>query len=443
MVKLATGIFAATLAFVLVASQIQLQMARTSTASLQGKAAGDRIGAFALLADFDALSQKASALATEARTAADATTSANANIKSLRAEAAVYEQLAQTAAKMRAGYDIDAAKKTDCIDGLHRALNRATAGDGQGAANELGGVVEVCSAAESTDNAALPFDFPDPAVVLDGSTYVAYSTNSGGGNIQAATSTDLKTWKWVGDALPKLPAWAAPNATWAPHVVKYGTTWVMYYTVAETASTWQCISVAVAASSTGPFIDNSTGPLVCQRDRSGTIDPSVFTDTDGTRYLVFKSEGSGVGQPGMLWSQKLSPEGLAVVGEPSLLLAGDPKSWDRGVVEAPFLWRAPAGNLVLFYSGASWSSDTYAVGAATCTSVAGPCTKTNDRVIATNDKIAGPGGMELITDKAGTTKAVMHGYTPGRVGFPYRRKLFTGTLASNPDGTDLRLTLDK
>lgn len=442
MVKLATGVLVATVAAVLVVSQVQLHAVETATTGRAGKATGTRIAALSQAAQLADLQARATDLATKAAKSAAAAGAANANIATLRSEAAVYEQLAQTAAKMRAGYDLDVARKSDCIDGLHRALNRATAGDGPGAAGELGGVVEVCSAAESTDSAALPFDFPDPAVVADGATYVAYSTNSGGGNIQAATSTDLHTWKWAGDALPKLPAWAAPNATWAPHVVKIGQTWVMYYTVAETASTWQCVSVAVSASSTGPFVDNSAAPLVCQRDRSGTIDPSVFTDTDGSRYLVFKSEGSGVGQPAMLWSQKLGADGLSVLGEPSLLLVGEPKSWDRGVIEAPFMWRAPAGNLVLFYSGASWSSDTYAVGAASCPSVAGPCTRTDERLIATNDKIAGPGGMELITDKTGATKAVMHGYTPGRVGFPYRRKLFTATMTAQPDGTQIRLTLD-
>ncbi len=55
----------------------------------------------------------------------------------------------------------------------------------------------------------------------------------------------------------------------------------MYYTVREAASQQQCISRAVAAAPAGPFLDDSSGPLVCQRDLGGSIDPSPFVDDDG------------------------------------------------------------------------------------------------------------------------------------------------------------------
>ena len=49
-------------------------------------------------------------------------------------------------------------------------------------------------------------DFPDPSVVVAGGLYYAYSTQSGGANIQLITSTDLIHWAGHGDALPSLPA---------------------------------------------------------------------------------------------------------------------------------------------------------------------------------------------------------------------------------------------
>ena len=42
--------------------------------------------------------------------------------------------------------------------------------------------------------------------------------------------------------------------------------YVVYYTVREAASGRQCISRAVASSPTGPFLDDSWGPMVCQRE---------------------------------------------------------------------------------------------------------------------------------------------------------------------------------
>ena len=131
---------------------------------------------------------------------------------------------------------------------------------------------------------AYPGDFPDPSVVKVGSSYWAYSTESDGRNVQAITSTDLKTWSSPIDALPLLPTWAERGFTWAPGVLQRGLAFLMFYTVRDRASHRQCISVARSILPTGPFIDTSNGPLVCQLDHSGSIDPSPFV-APGTRPI--------------------------------------------------------------------------------------------------------------------------------------------------------------
>jgi beta-xylosidase len=51
------------------------------------------------------------------------------------------------------------------------------------------------------------------------------------------------------------------------------------------------ISVATSASPDGPFVDRSTGPLVCQTHLGGSIDPAPFVDEGCSRWLVWKSNG--------------------------------------------------------------------------------------------------------------------------------------------------------
>jgi len=117
---------------------------------------------------------------------------------------------------------------------------------------------------------AYPGDFPDPFVLVVGTTYWAYSTGSAGRNLQVMSSSDLKKWTAPADPLPVLPAWAQPGFTWAPGVVRPGGTYLMYYTVRDAASGRQCITVASSIGPGGPFADTSSGPLVCQLTNPGT-----------------------------------------------------------------------------------------------------------------------------------------------------------------------------
>ena len=176
------------------------------------------------------------------------------------------------------------------------------------AAEDISAVSGACLTldAGSGGGLAYPFDFPDPDVILAGNTYFAYATNSVAGNIQIIQSTNLTSWTAVGNALPALPSWAAPDATWAPAVALIGGAYVLYYAalVAGPGGGEECISVATATQPQGPFNDSSTAPLECQPALAGSIDPSPFIDTDGKVYLTWKSNG-GTG-PATLWSEQLN-----------------------------------------------------------------------------------------------------------------------------------------
>ena len=270
-------------------------------------------------------------------------------------------------------------------------------------------------------------DFPDPFVLTVGGRYYAYGTQTGNVNVQVMESTDLARWEHRGDALPELPPWAAPGRTWAPAVfMRDGArgsggvpqeSCVLYYAVSSEAAGRQCISVATSDDPAGPFVDRSAGPLICQAERGGSIDPSPFVDTDGTPYLLWKSDDNAIGRTPRLWGAPLAPDGHSLAGEPvELLRAG--AAWEKPLVEAPSLVRV--GDLYLiFYSGGWWESDSYAIGYATGAGPLGPFERATDTGpwLASGPGMAGPGGAEVFLDAGGDRRIAFHAWTPPEIGY--------------------------
>lgn len=148
-------------------------------------------------------------------------------------------------------------------------------------------------------------------------------------------------------ALPDVAAWAQPGRTWAPAVVRTRTGYLLYYTVRHRDWGHQCISVAHAASPTGPYLDTSVEPLVCHTDNGGSIDPTAFQDHDGSLYLTWKSEGETVGQQAIIWSARLNGAGDTITG-PSIPLITADRRWEGRVVEAPTMQRIGSAWVLLF-----------------------------------------------------------------------------------------------
>jgi predicted GH43/DUF377 family glycosyl hydrolase len=319
----------------------------------------------------------------------------------------------------------NANEARQCFDGVARAVSASRVGDDATAASALRRASDVCTRTLAyATGARFPYDFPDPFVLRAGGSYYGYATNSGAGDIQVIRSSDLVTWELVGNALAGLPAWATSGATWAPAVLPRGNTYVVYYTVREATTHRQCISRAVAASATGPFLDDSRGPLMCAPN--GAIDPSPFVDANGRAYPLWKSEGH-TGTPPMLWSQELSGDGRALTGSPRQLLAPD-RGYEHGVIEAPSMVRE-GNTYFLLYSAATWTSSTYAVGYATCAGPTGPCTKPGDnRVLSSGARLAGPGGAEVFRDRGGGLHVGFHAYSNPNVGYPNNRYFYVAPM---------------
>jgi beta-xylosidase len=194
-------------------------------------------------------------------------------------------------------------------------------------------------------------NFPDAFIMQHGGLFYAYATNADrdAANLQMATSTDLVNWtllrdprnrRKLHDAMPTLAPWARKGFTWAPEVVAAGGKFVVYFTARESRSDLQCLGAAVSADPRGPFLSDAAEPLVCQRELGGTIDAHPFRDADGQLYLYYKNDGNNpkVLKTAQIWAQRLSPDGLKLVGEPGSLVAAD-KHWEWRVVEAPTMVR--------------------------------------------------------------------------------------------------------
>lgn len=344
-------------------------------------------------------------------------------------------------------------------------------------------------------------DFPDPTVLLWDGTYYAYGTRTGGFNLPVLTSTDLSTWTvpapdpvtGSSDAMPDVAVWAdwreraghRVALTWAPSVAYLDGRFVAAYATPLAGSTGpvggrkMCISVAVADSPLGPFVDDSTAPLTCPADR-GAIDPQLYTE-DGHVYLLYKTEDTSIGRLTRLWIRELTLDGMQLLpgGMPHLLLrARSYPNWEGRVVENPGLVLV-GGRRYLLYSGSGWASDRYSEGYAVCPSLTAVCQRPTVRkvfwvrnkvhrhrkhrhhrirrhrvvrqvaappLLVSGGGVAGPGGGMPFLDAEGTLRLAYHAWDAGRIGYPGdpscqttpdgcpQRRLHVATLALTASG---------
>lgn len=263
-------------------------------------------------------------------------------------------------------------------------------------------------------NPVLDHNFPDPSLLSDRGVYYAYATNADGGNMPCARSRDLVHWTDLPSAMPDLPSWAKPGRTWAPNIRAFvpGKRYVAYFCAWSKAGNTQAIGVAVSGSPSGPFTPVGDAPLIDQPDLGGCIDPSCFVDDDGSRYLVWKNDGNSRGQDTWLWVQKLSGDGLHLLGEPVRLIKQD-QGWEGALIEGPTLWKH-GGQYYLFYSANNYASCSYAIGYAVSPAVAGPYTKPrNAPWLAATSQVCGPGGEDILTAGDGRTWMAYHAWEKG------------------------------
>jgi hypothetical protein len=255
-------------------------------------------------------------------------------------------------------------------------------------------------------------DFADPFVLEDNGVFYAYSTNSDAMHVPVLSSAGLFSSGSRHDALPKVASWSNDTfgRVWAPSVLHLGASYVLYYTTAA-GKQRQCISRAVGSSPAGPFVDDSTGPMICPSPK-GAIDPSPFVNGNGQATLLWKDEGASA-----IVSQALTADGRALNGQPTTLVVAD-QDWEAGVVEAPTMTATDNG-YTLFYSANDWQTADYAVSYAHCSAPSGPCQKPTDGPwLSSTPDAKGPGGVELFVDDRGQRWLAGHTWVGPNVGYP-------------------------
>jgi arabinan endo-1,5-alpha-L-arabinosidase len=263
-------------------------------------------------------------------------------------------------------------------------------------------------------NPLLAENCPDPAVLRVGGRYYLYCTSGGARDaFPIRVSSDLVQWKRAGAVFPagSRPAWAKGDF-WAPEVHRVGRRFIVYYT-ARDATRRLCVGTAWAESPLRPWTDLGA-PLV-RDDRTGMIDPHLFLDRDGSRYLYWKMDGNDLRpkERTPIYVQRLTHDGLALAGGRRTVLVND-LAWEGDLVEGPWVVRH-GRHYYLFYSGNAFWNAEYAVGVARATSPFGPFTKNPETLLRRDEHWMGPGhGCVVHVDDA--DYFVYHAWQRGRVG---------------------------
>ena len=209
-------------------------------------------------------------------------------------------------------------------------------------------------------------DFPDPFILKHCGEYWAYSTGfwRDGRAFGVMHSRDLINWRELAGALAPL-AGDYP-CYWAPEVTYENGRFLMYYSVGNEKR--MHIRVAVADDPAGPFTDSGHQLT----DAEFAIDPHVFVDADGARWLFYATDflththiGTGTVCDLMLDPFTLARASRAVTRARFDWQVYDPARAEKGgvrwhTVEGPFVLRRK--NLYYqMFSGGNWQNLTYGV----------------------------------------------------------------------------------
>lgn len=279
----------------------------------------------------------------------------------------------------------------------------------------------------------------DPTIFYDEGTYYLYGTHAVKEGFEVYLSTDLKHWKKAANlALSKKDVYG-DHGFWAPQVFKYNNKYYMTYTANEH------IAIAESNSPIGPFTQEEKKPF----STSGkAIDPFVFIDDDGTKYLYFvklqngnrifaaelKADFSDI-QPGTVTSC------LNAVDHPQQWENLADKTWT--VTEGPTVLKQ-AGTYYLFYSANGFRSVYYALGYATANNPFGPWTKYAGNPILDKDMIGenGPGHGDFFRDEDGTYHYVFHTHFSDQKINPRKTALIKGEFKPGKNEPE-KMELDK
>ena len=249
----------------------------------------------------------------------------------------------------------------------------------------------------------------DPSIFKSEDTYYLYGTSQGsleskGKGFLVFTSSDLINWEGPtgiasGFALSEQAAFGNMGF-WAPQVLQYEDNFYMAYTANEK------IGIASSSDPLGLFTNN--GKSI--DDSQNQIDPFIFIDDDGKKYLYHVRLQDG----NRIFVAEMKDDLSSIKSETLTEIITAEEGWENTVnaswpvAEGPTVFKAN-DRYYLVYSANDFRNPDYAVGYATSDHPLGPWTKSeNNPIIHGNDfgeRGAGHGDLVIEGDKM---KYVLH-----------------------------------
>jgi beta-xylosidase len=263
----------------------------------------------------------------------------------------------------------------------------------------------------------------DPSIVVHNKVYYLFGTIETGesNGFKAYKSNDLIRWEkdsinTSGYALCKGNSYGT-SGFWAPQVFNYNNTFYMAYVADES------IAMATSKSVSGPFTQVNISNF---KSSVRQIDPFVFIDSDGKKYLYYVRVNDGNRIFVALLNDDFSDIQPGTAKE--CIVANLPwentanSSWP--VAEGPTVIKHK-GVYYLIYTANDFRNPDYAVGYATSTSPLGPWTKFEGNPIISKNKIGvnGTGHGDLFIDNQKNMRYVFHTHYSDKEVAPRRTAL--------------------
>lgn len=276
----------------------------------------------------------------------------------------------------------------------------------------------------------------DPTIFYHDGTYYLYGTSGQDSDqgFEVYVSKNLKSWEKSGEnggfALKKGDSYG-DKGFWAPQVFEFGGTFYMAYTANEH------IAIATSDSPLGPFTQAEIRDLEAPVKQ---IDPYVFIDDDGKKYLyhVRLTEGN------RLFVAELKDDFSGIKEETLTYCFHAEEPWENTqnvewtVSEGPAIIKHK-GLYYFIYSANDFRNPDYAVGYAVSGSPMGPWTKspTNPIFDKKDAGINGPGHGDYFVDAKGKLQYVLHTHNSDENVSPRKTGLIELEFSQNGNGTDL------
>ena len=263
-------------------------------------------------------------------------------------------------------------------------------------------------------------NFADPAVERYRNGFVGIAT--GEHAPRALTRSPRGKWVRGGPALRTLPAWARAGDIWAADIQRVGGWWLLYFAapVDGLGEYGRCVGVARSRSPRRGFAPVGDRPLSCPTyakvpqaqdplpldptlPRAGTIDPSVYVDPSGTRFLVYKTDRI----PSSIRMVQLSDNGSRVAtGAVSQELLRFP-----GVVENPVIVHRPQGWVMLLSEGDYTRCSYQTVWLRSPSLLDWSVVESGTLLSSATTGLCGPGGADVAVAPGGQQRLFLHGWT--------------------------------